>query len=117
GNLNHQKKRGLASFNQEARGRNMNQIATQPGITSVKRLRTAKTQIFNDRREWELYSNIRIVKTLLEDINEVKRTHKHINSVNRGFDLMDLIKCHCEEHCAFASRTIWEDVRDEIHTC
>ena len=32
----------------------MNQIATQPGITEVKRLRVAKTQIFNNRSEGEL---------------------------------------------------------------
>jgi len=50
GNLNHQKT-GLASFNQETRGINMDQIATQPGITGVKRLRTANTQIFNNRSE------------------------------------------------------------------
>lgn len=32
----------------------MNQIATKPGITEVKRLRRAKTQIFNNRSEGEL---------------------------------------------------------------
>jgi len=32
----------------------MNQIATQPGITEFKRLRTANTQIFNDPSEGEL---------------------------------------------------------------
>jgi len=31
----------------------MNQIATQPDITRVKRLRKAKTQIFNNRGEGE----------------------------------------------------------------
>jgi len=54
GNLKHQKKRGLASFNQETRGKNMNQIAAQPSITEVKRLHIAKTQIFNNWGEMEI---------------------------------------------------------------
>ncbi len=50
------KRRGLASFNQEMRGKHMNHIASQSGITEVKRLRTANTQIFNNWREGELFS-------------------------------------------------------------
>lgn len=70
-NLNHQRKRGLASFNQKTRGKNMNQIATQPGITEVKPLRRAKTQIFNNRSEGEL----RTIKTLQINIfNNIEDT-------------------------------------------
>jgi|GEM_PF-5839545 len=56
-NLNHQRT-GLASLNRNERINNMNQIATQPGITAVKWLLTAKTQIFNnwsDKKMKSLY--------------------------------------------------------------
>ena len=93
----------------------MCQIASQPCITTVKRLRKAKTQNFNNRSEGELYSAIRITNLFLEDLDDIKRRHKHIN---RAFNLIDLTKCHCKECYAFVSRIIREDdMSDEIHTC
>lgn len=53
----------------------MNQIASQPGITEVKRLRMAKTQIFNNQREGEFLKQISFLVTLtisVNTMNEVK---------------------------------------------